>query len=857
MPNAIAKDISLKLRDIKNCSNEMSQITGDLWGRWFENLSIRLGVSPQQLYESISVDISHVQDVVSLVGKDIDLPDQLKDNPDLLSVLSNSEVMAYLENTIDLSPNRKKSDSDALLEWQGDNKLIDSDGKPQVFYHGSFADFSSFSEKEQRKFSRLGTGYYFTTNPQDASDNYATPDSPEVRAQAQAIQMELMKGGTPIKQINYQKIKEDLVKDGGVVYPVYLKMERPFIISENEPYHLGEHDKAITFGAFTTNIVLEHNGSMSDVELLQKRLNGAVSTLDAVNVIQEFARYNGFNGLTNQIIQSSNYDGIIDESAGKLWHTPDDAHHVIVFNPNQIKSAIGNNGSYSQTTDNILFQSAPEYDSVLFQFGGINALRSNKTMLQAAKRLSEKGEDMERIRKLTGWFKWVDDKWRFEFDDSQAMLNRHVLTETSDHFDRVAARHINPKAKFDNLAPKEQDYIVNNFTPSLRFNGDLGSALSHNHLFLYYPQLKNINLSLEIHPDLAQTTGSLTNGMPPHNQLRIRAKNGNEAFSAILHEIQHAIQTIEGFAEGGSVANYNNVPSETKTFYNRQLSDLQFVFDLADTRNLSLPEAAELAGSNIASTSARLAVTNSEQQLKDYIKKLECEQRSPRTRYLYLAGEYEARQTTNRQNLSSTQRTKTPVDFYEQIDTSKLEVVINDKPKSIRRFDFGESEALGSILRNPSQSKFHLLLSNSFNQSTLVHESSHLFLDLFINQALKESAPDCIKEDYQKICDFVGAKAGEPLTKHQNELWAEACESYFLSQDKRVEKQPPAFQRIQDLMKDVYAESDPLGIELSEEITGVLNRMFSSGTTHKEIDFGQLSQLLNDQEPLQSTIQPR
>lgn len=846
MSEAIVLDIASRLQAVPNCPENLRDTTASLWSRWFTTLGMRVGMSPNQLYQSVDIDIQHSTEIVKQISKEIDVPDALKKNPTLLSLLSNEEVLGYLERAIG-KDNSPKPFSNVLNKWLKNSVTVNSTGEPQVYYHGSFADITSFNKDSQDDYSRLGKGFYFTTNAQDASDNYASPESPELQAKAQAIMSHLHKSGSPIKDINYSQIKKGLAEEGGAVYPVYLNVKTPFVISEDTPYHRGQYDKAISFGAIATAIVMDHEGNMDEVEQLNKQLNGASNTVDAINIITRFSQYNGYDGLPLQIIERSGFDGVIDKSAGNLWHTPNDAEHLIVFNANQIKSAIGNIGAYDDSIDNILYQDAPSYDSVLFQFGGPKANRANITMLHAAKRLDRKGEDMERIRKLTGWHRWVDDKWRFEIDDSQSMLNRTSFHQTDDHFDRIAVHRVGPAATFANLPPRDKEYIESNYVHSLGFDGPLDKILDHTRLFSYYPQLRRINTDIQIHPDLQKTSAQITAGNPPDCNLVVRASNGRKAMEAIIHELQHAIQTIEGFAAGGSSSNYSNTASETKTFYQKQLGDLQAVFDLADTRNLPLIEASDTLGSLISANSSRLVSTHSAAQLKDYMHKLECELRPPRTRYLHLSGEYEARQTANRQDLSNTERMNTPIDAFEPVDITKLEVVFHDTGSKDTEFDYSESGPLGSVIRNPLDQRFLMLLSENYNPSTLLHESSHIFLDVFRHQALMPDSPDTIKEDFQNICDFLEGNRDVPFNRHQNEKWAIACETYFLNFEANNDK-PPAISRMGELMKSTYGEAKDLGVKLTPEIKEVISRMFDEEETLHQLDFAEISELLNAQQ---------
>lgn len=57
-------------------------------------------------------------------------------------------------------------------KWFGDSKVVNQDGEPMVVFHGTTKDFPSF-DQDKVKNGKLGAGFYFSANPNLAS-NYAT-----------------------------------------------------------------------------------------------------------------------------------------------------------------------------------------------------------------------------------------------------------------------------------------------------------------------------------------------------------------------------------------------------------------------------------------------------------------------------------------------------------------------------------------------------------------------------------------------------------------------------------------------------------------------------------------------------------
>ena len=72
-----------------------------------------------------------------------------------------------------------------------------------------------------------------------------------------------------------------------------------------------------------------------------------------------------------------------------------------------------------ETTKNTFedIKSMPINREKQYLFAGENALNADNVALNKAKELFEQGIDNEEIRQLTGWFKGVDDKWKYEIPD--------------------------------------------------------------------------------------------------------------------------------------------------------------------------------------------------------------------------------------------------------------------------------------------------------------------------------------------------------------------------------------------------------------------------------------------------------
>ena len=142
--------------------------------------------------------------------------------------------------------------------------------------------------------------------------------------------------------------------------------------------------------------------------------------------------------------------------------------------------------------------------------------------LDVAKQMEEAKKDAKAIKMATGWEKGVDGKWRYEM----------------------------PDAKIKDMKDIGGGNIVKRFDDDMLWNdGKLADVIDAPGLFEAYPQLKDVRID----------TDAIMNDMPSNgvynaktNTITIHADELKYMNSILNHEIQHAIQYIEGFAKGGS-----------------------------------------------------------------------------------------------------------------------------------------------------------------------------------------------------------------------------------------------------------------------------------------------------------------
>lgn len=190
---------------------------------------------------------------------------------------------------------------------------------------------------------------------------------------------------------------------------------------------------------------------------------------------------------------------------------------------------------------------------------GTESKTANISKLNKAKEMEEDGASSESIRNSTGWFKSYDGKWRYEISDKDIQYSRDGKFTNDPQLKRK--NKLFNKFLMGTITSEEiKEYSNLNSNRAVK-PVFLSDFVKHDKLFKSYPQLKDVTLSID--SDMSsKEKGFYDNGL---KEIHINSKlTGDEAVKTILHEVQHAIQHIEGFATGanGSNENYNIVAGE-------------------------------------------------------------------------------------------------------------------------------------------------------------------------------------------------------------------------------------------------------------------------------------------------------
>ena len=142
--------------------------------------------------------------------------------------------------------------------------------------------------------------------------------------------------------------------------------------------------------------------------------------------------------------------------------------------------------------------------------------------LKVAEKMERGKKEAKAIKLATGWERGTDGKWRYEM----------------------------PDAKIKDMKDIGGGNIVKRFDDDMLWNdGNLADVIDAPELFEAYPQLKNVRIDTDAIMNDMPSNGEYN---PNANTITIHADELKYMNSILNHEIQHAIQYIEGFGKGGS-----------------------------------------------------------------------------------------------------------------------------------------------------------------------------------------------------------------------------------------------------------------------------------------------------------------
>lgn len=303
-------------------------------------------------------------------------------------------------------------------EWFQKSKASHLDGTPMLLFHGTTAkeDFSYFDTNiNTTDVGFYGKGIYFTSQANEAN-TYA---------------------GSGARKY-------------GRVIPVYLSMQRPFILKSNEAFY---EEISQFFDPNKPEMSFTESEYLLTLELLEGNI--PESRIEKAKKVAKTVQ---------DILKEQGYDGLIIE----------EGREYIVFESTQVKSAISNDGSYSRTEKVIRKAVAPENrDNIVppamdpeaaARIEKFNKLRNKEKVLfdpKSSLRLAEGHEDIASLPAskleemvLNGSLVVIDNK-----------LQTKTKTILSAVKELVTEKTLNTIENLDNITPEAAvEAVSNNIT---------------------------------------------------------------------------------------------------------------------------------------------------------------------------------------------------------------------------------------------------------------------------------------------------------------------------------------------------------------------------------------------------------
>lgn len=363
-----------------------------------------------------------------------------------------------------------------------------------------------------------------------------------------------------------------------------------------------------------------------------------------------------------------------------------------------------------------------------FSLAGQKARTANSQTLQFAEQMEQEGASREEIWQETGWTRAMDGQsWRFEIDNSEAEYRGGGDAQfRKDHADYAEYQDLLQKMFEGTISESEMqrmeqlDDIWSGEYARLRErvesgNATLADVLQHDSLYEAYPELRDVKVRLE------SDTGSKNGSYDPNtNTITISEdKPGDSAkVGTMLHEIQHAIQQIEGWESGASpeywaareYENGDTASDRAQELYSRILNSLDKADQNKVIRYNELDREMEATFSADPESEAgkRYAKYEAEQdklyeelyknewfrRLLGLQRKMENPQSAYYEMYLNTAGEIEARNVSERYRMAQEERRKTAPKGADENTLYRgaggISAEINEQYKSdLERWDWG------------------------------------------------------------------------------------------------------------------------------------------------------------------------
>lgn len=283
----------------------------------------------------------------------------------------------HVDPASEAQPKLHPTETPEFKNWFGQSKAVHPETqKPLKVFHGTTHDFNAFSNVKGNPENYFGRAHYFTDSTEDVGANYASETGPDLTNRI-ASETERLENDDPDlePEEHEQTARSRLVGPAPRTIPAYLKMENPVVLHPKmgKGTWFEQNEEVDDDGEPTGNVtgnagpliesirrtsaqygldgdeILGHlmeNAPFYDgvsADYIDHALRNNESLMD----LQDEEGNNAHNEFLRDIWRNAGHDGIIMNASrfGNMKGTQG-TNHYIVFEPHQIKSAIGNSGAF-------------------------------------------------------------------------------------------------------------------------------------------------------------------------------------------------------------------------------------------------------------------------------------------------------------------------------------------------------------------------------------------------------------------------------------------------------------------------------------------------------------------------------
>lgn len=346
-------------------------------------------------------------------------------NADEIIVFEPTQIKSATGNNGQFDPAnpdiRKSVDRDANFErWSGGAPVIElqdyhefRSGEPVVVeaLHGTTnEDLTEFKRSRANIESDMGAGFYASNTPEDVAANYANVDGPDLTQRVEQLaerleQDEEFEGDMDAAR---EEARKRLSQGSPNTMKLYMRFKNPVVLGDNETYldysdsydeetdEYGEPEgKLVEFAEALRDIAPDFNVSDSEIEtaigkMFEQAEGDGIKVNDALDIIKtelmdafDDDGSSASREIFRQTLSKIGFDGVIDttvfdkfgpkmrrngqtyDRSGGMRGMNEGTVHFIAFEPEQIKSATGNNGEFGENREILKSVDRPQFYSQL------------------------------------------------------------------------------------------------------------------------------------------------------------------------------------------------------------------------------------------------------------------------------------------------------------------------------------------------------------------------------------------------------------------------------------------------------------------------------------------------------------